>query len=479
MNPNSNAVSTTSLHVSFVASPSAHPGAAASPGPQTNVKRVKMAVGLTLGIVGGFILLCCLMAIIRRSVGEQAQEGKILPGSRSKLKEYVIDHLQDGPYGGLEKEREHKPANDKQLLPAAYVSDLDTDPEFTSGKRPEAAQTSPPRPPETKKSPTMLKRDFFKPASHHPSRGNVLGFPAAFRKVSPSSIKSAIQDKFSSLKRQRPTLPLISRPLPFTLKRVPPQRAPSNPNTRRSLSSRSNDSHNHAQPGSSQSGAQWDSQLALHNALDSDRSFEGVVSLPSRGHTNNEEGIVGMNSHVFIKKERFSLEFPGIANTVSHSNLPYERSSPRGFSRSVSDYERTDGMELRPDISEEAVVSRAISVKVDRNSGPTARRYSSAAAAFEDTKRNTPTSSDQLLVSHLFGYSTGELTFSTSAPSITRPGPAVVKTKTHLRETPAPENGVRKVSNKVDVQSRVNAGPSDLARSSQALLYGEDSWTKY
>ena len=226
--------------------------------------------------------------------------------------------------------------------------------------------------------------------------------------------------------------------------------------------------------------------MALHAALYSDGSLEGVVSLPSKGHDSNEGGVVGANSHVFVKKERFSPEYFGtsIANNPSLSKLSHSHSQggypSYGLPPSTSDYEGTQGMELRPDLSEEAVVSRAISVKVDRNSGPTARRYSSAAAAFEDTKRNTPTSSDQLLMSHLFGHSTGELALSSSAPSVIRPGQAIVKTKAHLRETPAPENGMRKVSNKVDMQGRINAAPSGLVKSSYALGYGgEDSWTRY
>ncbi len=495
--PISEAISSTSLYVSFEAAPSVHPGATASAGSRKNIRRIKMAVGLTLGIFGGFTILCCTMAVIRRSVGEQAQESKIRSGSRSKLKEHVIDHLQDGPYGGLEKERDGVSIQANQPTPTSYFSDRETDVEYTAARLPSAPEVAATRSLslDTRKSPTMLKRDFFKPAARRPSPRNMLGLPAAaLRKVSASSIKSTIQNTFSAFMKPKSPMPPISRPLPFTLKRVPPQRPPSdssNPNTRRSLSSHSKASKNEtaelSPSSSSLSRGQLESQVALHAALYSDGSLslEGVVSLPSEGRDNSEGGVVGANSHVFVKKERFSPEYFGTSgtNNASRSKLSPSQSEgvypSYGLPRSISDYEGAQEMGLRPDPSEEAVVSRAISVKVDRNSGPTARRYSSAAAAFEDTKRNTPTSSDQLLMSHLFGHSTGELAFSSSAPSITHPGQAVVKTKTHLRETPAPENGIRKVSNKVDMQGGINMVPSGLAKSSNAFGYGEDSWTRY
>ncbi|KAF9520839.1 hypothetical protein BS47DRAFT_406118 [Hydnum rufescens UP504] len=423
------AISSSSLYLSIDAVAAARPDNSSSLGPKSLSTHGKLAIGIVLGIFGGFITLCCILAIVRRSNNERKAEEGIRAGPRSGPKEYVIDQLEDA-YGGYREEKSEVNTTDADpsARSAVFIPDPDRDDlesQSTSFPVHVSEEVTVPAPPHVRydegpTSPTMPKRDFFKLVRHYPSR-NLRAQPdvSTARKISASSIRSTIQNTFNSLTRSRVSMPPISKPFPFTMKRRPLHK-PANKETddNESFTDAGSD-HTQSQHHQTEEWSGSPPRLAplfpahsLPAAASSgtDSSLEGGVSIEGQSNERGEGGIIDAASHIWVhrkagsaRRTSGSLRSNDIRDrsrdpatdtagaSVNSQGTPgrsfddrTRAQTPGLFPQSVSsDLGSTE--EMRIDVSEEAIVQKARSVNFnDRTSKSTPRRYSSASSAIED-----------------------------------------------------------------------------------------------
>ena len=525
------AISTTSLYLSIDAVAAARPDNSSPLGQKSLSLHGKLAIGIVLGIIGGFVVLCCILAIARRSNNERKAEAGIRAGPRSGPKEYVIDQM-DEAYGGYhgEKSDVNTPNADPSARSALSVHDPDRDDlESQNTSIPVHVSEEVTVPTQSRveydrehTSPTMQKRDFFKLVRHRPSR-NLLAQPdvGTARKVSASSIRSTIQNTFNSLTKTRVSMPPISKPFPFTMKRRPFRK--SGKEDIGDNESFTDSASEHTQSQRQHQTEEWGGSPprlapvfpALPEAPSSgtESSLEGGVSIGGRSNERSEGGIVDAGSHVWVHRKggsmrRASVSFrsndtrdrtrePATLATPTNSHANPGRSfddrsraqTPGLFPQSVSSDLGRSEEDVRIDASEEAIVQKARSVNFnDRTSKSTPKRYSSASSAIEDQILNrTPAammglvSPPDTINSNPHEYSFGKMG---NAPADFKPAhalsrSAIVQHRDPRRMVPgAKRSDIRNVSNRVEVSDAVRKAPTATSARAIPTTYDGD-WSQY
>lgn len=482
-----NATSTTSVYISVTNGASAHPGAAAHSHASTS-SHSRTVIAAVLGVIGGFALLCCCVALVRHSVGGQkAEDAKVLSGRRQStpgLKEYVIDQMDNPMRRDFQDPAPFFPDDLESHSGSVGTGDV------LSGapRAPERAHvvepslTSMPSP-----SGRLSKREFFKPSLYHPARF-LRPQPVqedAPRKPSGSSFRNVMQSTLRSLRGSRDR-PEISKPLPFTGNMRPGVSSASNSQEKLSSSStRSLDKnappipsrsvHSFAAPYSQTTGP----VPAVPSQFTMESSLEGGVSIA--GHSTEGHGIVDTSSHVWAHRQRTDGSNGSGSGGNSGTSSAQQSGSLSGLPAAKVRRSLTPPSSRKPvgggrlpeaaseEFEDEAVVTTARTVNVLEH--PRASRegkWDSLNSALQDPHGYT-TSSNAFQSTNTMKYSqgmTGPASSSSSSGSSGRSGPVVVQTqqvRQHVPNVQRPD--VRNVSDRAEIGNALLKNPIAAASS--------------
>lgn len=475
VNKQTNATSYASLYVS-IQSDSERP--ASSHSRESLVKHNAVVIAAVLGALVGFVILCCLLAFIRRQVGQKAQDAKVrsgrLSGSlRSGPKEYVIDQLAS-PYEtkGLERAVPYVPAdlesnignsdtdtNSKGVVPRVLEPGQDI-PTVATG----SLQTSPGR---------LSKRDFFKPGPYHPA--HFLRPPNSAsnsRNTSPaSSIRSVVQNTIRSFRKPHDR-PDISNPVPIAADAQLSLRSASKDGiasvSMRSLNKDAPPIPSRSVHSFNASYSQDASNTASNVSEESQPSLEGGISVG--GRSAQDHGLVDNSSHVWVHRQRTE----GSSRAGSASQRPSPDLPPKGCAITPPEAAQVPGstshMGIPHDASDEldeAIVGLAYSINVkDRTSEPKLRRYSSLSSALEDPHRF---SGHAFQSTNTMNYSSqGQSSGPNSSSSSSVPRPALVRAHDPRRLVDVRRQDLRAISGRAEVGNAVMTNPA-AAKSSHIL----------
>lgn len=484
VNKQTNATSYASLYVSIQSDP--HPAASAHSRESSSNHNV-IVISAVLGALVGFVILCGLLALVRRQVGQKAQDAKVRSGRLSGSlrfgpKEYVIDQLAS-PYETKDLERavpyipddldSHIGSLNADTVPTAGPPRvLEDDSALTTG----SPQTSPGR---------LSKRDFFKPGLYHPARflhprNDTEHSP---RKPSPaSSVRSAVQNTIRSLRKHR--RPDISKPVPIPADTQSPLRTASKDGiasaSARSLNKDAPPIPSRSVHSFNASYSQDTSNIAGNASEGSQPSLEGGVSVGGRSVSGQD--LVDNTSHVWVHRQRAE----GSSRATSGNQRPSPDLLRSGRSITPPEATQVSGSTSRKGIPhdasdelDEAIVGLAYSINVkDRTSEPKLRRYSSLSSALEDPHRfaghafqstNTMNYSSQ-------GYGTGQSSGPNSLSSSSVPRPALVRAHEARRPVDIRRHEPRAISNRAEVIKNPAAAKSSPTVASQHSDGEQGTW---
>lgn len=464
VNKQTNATSYASLYVSIQSDPHRP---ASSHSRESFSKHHVLVICAVLGALVGFIILCCLLAFVRRQVGQKAQDAKVKSGRRSSgsgPKEYVIDQLAS-PYEtkGLEQAIPYVP-KDLESHIGSVDADTATSPHgFEDNSVTGNLQTSPGR---------LSKRDFFKPGPYRPAR---FLRPQSVsndspRKPSPaSSIRNVVQNTIRSLRKPHDR-PDISNPLPISANTQPSLRSASKEGiasaSMRSLNSGAPPIPSRSVHSFNASYSQEVSNIAGDMSEDSQPSLEGGVSV--EGRPVDDHCLVNNSSHIWVHRQGSSRAAssqrpsPDLAPksrpiTPAEAGQVTDSTSHKGIPRDASD-------EL-----DEAIVGLAYSINVkDRTSEPKLRRYSSLSSALEDPHRFAGHAFQSTNTMNYSSHGTGPSSGPHSLSSGSVPRPALVRAHDPRRPVDIHRQDLRAVSDRAEVANVVMKNAA-AAKSSHIL----------
>ena len=432
--------------------------------------RNRVVVGSVLGVIGGFVLICCMVAMVRKAVGQKSEDALVRAGPRTGSPKAPLGYTrpQDSPF-----------LNEKEAAAAQAYPYRPDDVESQTGSVitdevianiVASASAAPQSQFPKSESGRVPKKEFFKQPRYHPARflhpnrleAPLPGTPASgTRKVSmPSTIRSIMENPLSMFRKPQ-VKPSISKPIPYTSnsagnlvdEKVKPSSSNKSSGRNRvlgngpSVPSRSVFSFNARSSRSVTRALRRDPSLESRSGTDSD-SLEGGISLngfaseDSRGEGGGE--VIGDPSYVWAHR-------PRVVPSVRPSPEPQSQGQSRSGTPARSQYEKTPpsqhsgtlvpakstattvkksgsaggagttgvaagGANLRRNPSDEQIdegivqLAYAINVK-DRTSEPKLRRYSSLSSALEDPTGSTGN----------FDYSRGQSNNGTTRNSASDP----------------------------------------------------------
>lgn len=445
-----NASSTVSMYISLLNEQAS--SGASSHSQKSITNHSKVVIGVVVGIIGGFALLCACMVYVKRQRRVDAESKIRRRQSTPGLKEYVIDQMVSQTGRELPEPRQF--ASD----------DLESHTDSMSMEN-NGRTHSPTNPANISNmgaahgSGRLSKRDFFKPSLYHPARFlrpqvHVQEAPLTRKHSGGSSFLSTMQNSLRGLRRSRDR-PEISKPLPYagdsksSLKsgesneKISGGKSSSRTLDKNAPPIPSRSVHSFAAPYST-------SQVSampppMPSQFTDESSLEGGVSV------HEGRGLADDTSHMWVHRQHSG----GLQSTP-----PAGPSSGQGLARRPSDPK------------EEAVVSRAYmgNVKQQRTSEPRAVRWNSLNSALEDPSLYINGNAFQSSTTGYTNSSNGGDGSGSAASHSAPRAAAVVQNRNVRRAQPELRDGehMRNVSDRGEVANAVMKNPK-AAVSSHAI----------